>query len=253
VLNDFNSITANGTWAAGGDATGLIADDINYVSGSASLRFNLSGATTSGYIENSTFTAVDLSDEEDVGALFLWVYLPSSITSVDLRWGSDSSNYWNKTVTSTHESLAFQTGWNLLRFDWDTATETGTPDSSSVDYARITITYDGNAMNNIRIDKLVARLGEVWEIEYYSKYLFSSSAGTWQETVSADTDTVNLDTESYNLLLNKCAEFAAHQQAAENSGFDVNYFKSEYNAGLLKHQAANKKQSIPAQSMYYSL
>jgi len=255
ILNEMDSLTANGTWSAGGDATGLVVDDINYVSGSGSLRFNLDGSTTAGRIENSDFTAVDLSDEEDIGALFLWVYIPdtSVMTSVDLRWGDDTSNYWNKTVTTTHEGLSFQTGWNLLRFDWSTATETGSPDSSGVNYSRITINYDGTATNEFRVDKLIARIGQIWEIVYYSKYIFSSSGGTFQETVDDDTNLVNLDTESYNLLTFKCAEYAAMQQEDTNSSFDSTVFRREYELGRRKYMADNKNQTQKQQSSYYSI
>lgn len=255
VLHGMNSLTDNGTWAAVSNATDLVADDINYVSGSASLRFNLDGLGTSGYIENSTFTAVDLSDEEDVSSIFLWLFIPTAsiMTNVNLLWGDDTSNYWSKTVTTTHEGLAFQNGWNLLRFDWDTATEAGTPTASSVNFARITIAYDGTATNNFRVDKLICRTGEIWETVYYSKYLFSNAAGTFQESTSEDTDTVNLDTESYNLLLLKCAELAAHQQEDTNSSFDTRKFREDYELSKLKYQRDNKNQTASLQSTYYSL
>lgn len=259
VLNGMDSITANGTWSAGGDASNLTQDIINYVSGSASLRFDLSGATGSGYIENSDFGSVDLSNEEDVGAIFENIFFPADlitngVTSINVRWGSSSSNYWDKTITTTHDSLAFFAGWNLLREDWATATETGSPDSSAVNYVRITINYtSGTAFSDIRADRVIARLGQIWEIEYYSKYIFSNSGGTFQENVDDDTNTVNLDTDSYNLLLNKCAEYSAQQQSAENSSFDASYFKSEYLNGISSYQSANKKQGMPTQNIYYNV
>ena len=87
LLNMLDSVTGNGTWSGSG-ATNLVADSINYADGSASLKFDLSSGAdpTTSYIENSTFSSVDLSDLEGASALFLWVYLPtaSGFTSISL-------------------------------------------------------------------------------------------------------------------------------------------------------------------------
>src|SRR3990167_8147776 len=46
TLHDCDSLTANGTWSVCGDGTNLTADTLDYVSGSASLNFDLTGSTT---------------------------------------------------------------------------------------------------------------------------------------------------------------------------------------------------------------
>jgi hypothetical protein len=205
TLNAVDGISTNGTWAVSSSASNLVVDTLNKYSGNASLRFDLdtSGASTTGVLTNSTMTAIDASDEEDVGSFFMPIFFSSAtpITSVQLKWGSDSSNHWKTTVTGTSEGLSFQTGWNLLKFDWQGATTTGTPDASALDYAEVTITYTGTATPNCRIDNIVLRLGEIYNIKYYSKFLFRNSSGTWINKPTADTDIVNLDEDSYNILL----------------------------------------------------
>lgn len=257
TVNNCNSITDNGTWAVGGSASSLTVDELNYITAGGSLRCNLdAGANPStGYIENSTMTAVDLSRDEDIGAIFLWVYLPtaSNFTNIILRWGSSSSDYWSVTATSANNATAFQNGWNLIRFDWSSAIETGTPDSSAVDYIRVTATYNGTAMSAFRLDNIVSQLGTIYEIEYYSKYLFRSSAGTFQETVSDDEDIVNLDTDSYNLLFNLVAFYAAQQQQGSNSSFDANFFLQQYEQDKARYIAKNKSQVIKPRQEYYSM
>lgn len=257
LLNSCNSLTANGTWSVGGSATNLTLDELNYVGSNGSLRCDLSaGANPStGYFENSAMGAIDLSRDEDIGALFLWVYLPtaSNFTNIILRWGSSSSDYWSVTATSANNSTAFQNGWNLIRFDWSGASETGTPDSSAVDYVRVTATYNGTAMSAFRLDNIVSQLGSIYEIEYYSKYLFRSSAGTFQETVSDDEDIVNLDTDSYNLLFNLVAYYAAQQQQGSNSGFDANFFLQQYEQDKARYIAKNKSQVMKPRQEYYSM
>jgi hypothetical protein len=199
--------------------------------------------------------AVDLSRDEGIGSLFVWVYLPtgSNFTNIILRWGSSSSNYWSATATSANNSVAFQNGWNLVRFDWSSATETGTPDSSAVDYLRVTGTYNGTAMTAFRIDNIVSQLGSIYEIEYYSKYIFRSSAGTFQETVLDDEDEINLDTDSYNLLFNLVAMYAVQQQQSSNGNFDYAFFEKQYEQDKARYIAKNKSQVMKPQQVYYAM
>jgi len=229
VLHQMDSITANGTWAVGGDGTNLTADEDNYLSGSASMNFDLTGAGTTGYIENSTLEDVDLTDEDEIGSVFVRVYIPdtSIITNFILRWGNDSSNYWHRTVTSPHDQSTFKTGWNILRFDWNGATEVGTVDPAAIDYLRVTVTYDGTVETDIRVDKIACAVGRIYEQEYYSENLFRSSAGTWKATPTSDNDIINLDEDGYNILIYECGLASAQQQKGKDAIFDKNYFKEE--------------------------
>jgi hypothetical protein len=229
TLHSMDSITDNGTWAVGGDASNLTRDNVDYVSGAASLNFDLTGAGTSGYIENSTLADVDLEDEDELSSIFVRVYIPdtSIITNFILRWGNDSSNYWADTVTAPHDQTTFKTGWNILRFDWNGATETGTVDPKTIDYLRFTVTYTATAETDIRVDKIACSLGQIWEIEYYSKYLFRSTAGTWMAEPTDDGDIVNLDEDGYNILLNELAYLASQQLQGEDSSVDADFFREE--------------------------
>jgi len=256
LLNGADSLTGNGTWVAGGDATDLTLDTLNYVYGGGSLRFNVSGAGTTAYLENTTMTAVDLSRDEDQGSEFVYVWIPNSsaVTNYILRWGSSSADYWSATVTSVQDGTAFQKGWNLLRFNWDGATVTGSPDATAVDYVRLTVTYDGDADTDYRFNSFTSQLGSIYECEYYSKFLFrDGTTGAFKENVTDDSDIVNLDTDSYNLLLNKTAFLTAQQIQGSNSGFDVAFFKGEYDDGLKRYVAKIKSQVIRPQQRYYRM
>lgn len=252
TIASMNSIT---DWNIGGDINNLSKDTLQYISGGASLKFDLNGTGTSGYLENTSLTAQDLSDYEDEGAFFLWVYMPdaSAISSVELRWGSDASNYWYNTVTAKQDGNPFSNGWNLLNFEWDGATQVGSPDSSDIDTVRITASYDGTAETDLRIDNLVYRKGEIFNISYYSKHLFASTAGAFKESPTLDTDTVNLDTDSYNLLLSKTAEIAAQELQGEDSAFDLSYFKGEYERKKAQYKKTNKSEAQKPKQKYYKL
>ena len=242
-----------GGWAATSDCENLESDSNNYVAGSASLKFDLSGSSTSGYLETSTLPAVDLSSTEQEGAIFLWVYLPdaSVMTNFTLRFGSASGAYWSKTETTQTDGTVFIDGWNLLRFPWSSATKTGSPDVSAITYLRLIMTYDGTATNELRIDNMVYRYGELYNIEYYSKFLFRTSAGIWQETVSDDSNIVNMDTDSYNIILDKCAELASRQIAGTDSNFDYQTYIADYREGVRRYQYQNKTEVNKAKNIYY--
>ena len=265
-LNECDSLTANGTWAAGGDATNLTVDTLNYLSGAGSLNFDLTGGATTGYLENSTITAVDLSDLEDVGSIFVRVFIPSTsqsnVASFTLNWGSSSSAYWSDTITSPHDQSTFKTGWQILRFDWDGATKTLSPSSSAIDYLKLTVTVTvATADTDFRVDKFGASSGEIWELEYYSDYLFKTSAGTWQQTTADDNDYVNLDTDALNIFEYECLLAISQQNQGEDAVFDRNFAKEQLygdntmtNPGLYsKYLEDHMSQAIPERKTYYRL
>ena len=137
VVNPADSLTSNGTWAAAGTASNLTVDNINYVSGGASLKFD--ATTGAAYLQNSTMNAQDLSAWKNQGHFFLWVYMPtaSQFTNVKLQWGSSSTAYYEQTVTVNQEGNTFIDGWNLLDFPWLGATSSagvvGNPNSGDWD------------------------------------------------------------------------------------------------------------------------
>jgi len=243
------SITGNGTWSADGVvATNLTDDNIN-----SELKFDMSGGTA-GYIQNLTLTAVDLSDHEDESTLLLEVYLPdaSDFTSITLYWGSDSSNYWYASATTRQDGTAFQDGKNLVSFSWASATQALSPDSENVDFCKVLFTYNGTANAGVRVTNIVSNLGVIFEIEYYSKFLFRDyTTGAFAETIAADTDLINLDTESYNLFFYLVAQYAAQQQQGKDAKADNEFWETKYQIGLRKYRNQNKGQGQLPQSTYY--
>ena len=266
VINTVNDVDDNGTWEAGGGASNLTKDTVDYVSGKASLNFDADTSTTPN-VENDDMTQVDLTDHDERSIIFIWVYLPSAsaITNVILRWGNDTSNYWSRTVTERHDATAFQDGWNLLAFDWNGATETGTVDPAGIDYVRVTITKNATADTDFRIDNIVSSLGKKFEIEYYSKFLFRTSSGTWKEKTTDDEDIINLDTESYNLFIAECMMAISQQLQGEDSSFDVSFYKTmlygdpsspdqtRRRGAYKQYMMANPSEVIKQQSRYYRL
>ncbi len=251
VLNDFESATANGTWTAAGTGSNLQTDETVYVTGGASLSFDVTSGTAT--LTNSTMTQQDLTDHLNKAALFLWIYLPTAanVTSVQLDWGSDSSNYYSKTVTTTQSGTSFQNGWNLLRFDWP-STDTGSPAIASIDYVKLSIVATGGDIS-YRVDSLTSNLPFPWELVYYSKFLFRSSAGAFKEVPTAESDIINLDTDGYNLLLNVCAKFASQQVQGKDMAMDVNFFDKELKEDFKAYNSLYPSEYMKPQDFYYKL
>lgn len=265
TLTDTSTTTG---WAATTGAASITLDSTNNVAGGGALQFNLNAGSGTGYIENTTLTPLDLTTHLNISTLFLWVYLPTaaSVTSVDLRWGSDTSaNYYNVTVTATQQGTAFQNGWNLLAFPWVSATKTGTPIITAIDSVRVTFAYNSTLQTGVKVDYLISALGYIFEIEYYSKYLFrNASTNAFQETIDITngTDTsclINLDTDSYNLLFNKTAYYVAQQLQGADAEYDAVFFGGqdgqggEYGNALKKYTARNPSEAMKKAEVYYPM
>jgi hypothetical protein len=252
--------TGNTTgWSVGGGATNLSIDQTNNVAGGGAITFDLSAGQASGYIENSTLTPIDLSGQENISQLFAWCNFPtgSDFTSVNLRWGSSASDYYSYTATATQMATMFVNGENLLTFPWLNAPTTGTPDSSSISYVRVTYNYDSTLQTGVKFCNLTSNLGYIFELQYYSKYLFrNATTNVFQESVVDSADNgliINLDTESYNLLFNKVAFYVCQSLQGADAQYDADYWQTEYVNGLVRYRAQNPNESLKKTEVYYSI
>jgi len=258
VISEVNSTTG---WTVGDSSTNLSLDSLNFITGSKSLNFDIDTSSTSAYIENSTLLPVDLSGYDDQSSLFVWLYIPdaSKVTNCIARLGSGGSDYVTRTITTTHDAQAFADGWNLLRFDYDGATETGTVDWSAITYFRLTITHDQTGDTDFRIDSITAGIGELYEIVYYSDAIFKSSAGAYLTVPTTDTDIIQLEQDAYNIMLYECAYILTQELQGKNGSFDESYFRrildgdgsrpGLYRRYHMSYPSQNKK----ARSTYYRL
>lgn len=257
TLHECQSLTSDGTVAASGDASNLTIDTQNYISGGSSINFDMATGATTGVVSITDFADKDLSDYQDKGSVFVWVFIPDAVdsggdglTNFILRVGNDSSNYVSVTVTTNHEGAALTSdGWNLLRFDLNGATETGSVTWTAIDYLHLTVTKSASldADTDWRIDSIVARIGEIYHVVYYTKYGWQNSSGTYIEESSASTDLVVADTDEIEGIAFKAAEFAAQ----ELKDLDlVPYFRNEYENWKKNYQFDNPSEALKKQRSY---
>jgi hypothetical protein len=230
TVHNMNSLTSNGTWSVVGTATNLLIDTLYKVSGSNSVRLDL--VTTGDGIQNTGLSSIDISDWDEQADFFAWVYLTSTtnLTSVSAVWGNDlTANYWTSVaVTTQQDGSAFATGWNLVKFLWTSATETGIVDPNTIDSFKLTFAITG-AISDIRVDEITVSLGKLYDMKYYSKYFVQNTAGTWLERTTSDDDVVVFDGTAYNIFLFELLKAIAQQVEGEDSQFDINYALRELN------------------------
>ena len=252
MINTISDLTTNGTWSASGTASNLQVNTSTSINNAPALQFDL--ATGAGYITNSTMNSIDLSNQANLSTVFFMVFInpASSISSVDIRFGSDSSNYWEKTgITTNYQGESFVNGWNTIGVDWTDLTAVGSPSSSTVDYTRLGVTSTVDVAG-VQMAQLWSKMGVLMNISYYSKYLFSSNVGTWKETTTDDSDIINLDTESYNLYLYQVALCAVQQSLGADAGYDTNLFMQQYQDALTRYKKMYKSEVSKPQQAYYS-
>ena len=243
TLHGMDSLTANGTWAVVGTASGLELDTITKFSGAGSIRFD-SAASGDG-IQITDMSDIDLDDEDEVGDVFVRFYIKNStdlgnLTSISAIWGNDlTANLWTGVAQTTQaDGTALKVGWNTVKIPWSTATETGTVDPEEIDALKITFATT-DAISDIRIDKITCAIGKAFDIKYYSKYIMQNSSGTWIERTTADDDVLVLDKDAEQIYILECFIAAAHQIEGADSTFDINFAKQELETLYRKYRAEN--------------
>ena len=257
TLHNMDSVSDNGTWAVSGAANNITADSDEFTEGNRSINFDVDTSGTSAILENASgMTAVDLTEYED-NEIFLWLYVPlttpSTISSIALRWGSGSGAYYQRSITTNAWGLAFQQGWNLLRFDWDeNITTAGSPDITAIDYLRLAITLGsllGSEVTDWRVDQIIARSGQVHDVIYYSKYPWQTSSGTYIENSTADADLLNVDTDEIDLISKKLEYLIS--RATKQSRFDIELARKDYTEAIEKYQLKYPSEAMTLTQTYH--
>jgi hypothetical protein len=255
ILNQASAVSNNGTWTVDGtQATNLTANNTNFQSGGGALQFNYNGGGA-GQLRNTTSGSIDISSMLNQGSLFCYIYFPTTPVgfSINLQWGSDSGDNYSLTTLTNQLGNTFNIGWNLLQFPWANAAVNATPNPKKITYLQLQI--NGNAQTGILVNNIFAAMPLYCNLEYYSKYLFrDGTTGAFKEIPTATSDIVNLDTESYNILVYQCGlQMAQQQQGVDALFYDANYFSSRYDQAVERYKALYKSEKQLTQASYYTM
>jgi hypothetical protein len=195
-LHNMGSLTDNGTWAlnATSDAVNLTTDEVVTLTQGVNVKFDVDVSNSGNnyaMIEVPDLTAVDLSDYVGLGRFRFWMYIPSvtEFTSVELYWGSSSSDYYSKTATAQADGSPLAQGWNFIEIDALGATITGTLIDTAIDYLAVKVNYTASYTDQtgFRVENLTMFLPQAMKLSYFTYYLSQTSAGVFQEEMTATT------------------------------------------------------------------
>lgn len=256
-VNAADNVNDNGTWTNGGGAGTPANNQLFFTDGVAgSVQTNLSAGSFTAYLQNSTMTAVNLTNNYNNNAdNFFQVYLPqaSAFTSLSFRIGSSATSYYELTgITTDAMGNTFSDGWNLIKVPFTSMSAVSSPNIAAINTIRVTVAYNGTAQNQVLINQFYSRIGVLFNMEYYSKYLFRSTAGVFKEKVTSDDDIVNLDTDGYNIFLFAAGcEMAQQTQGMDALFFDAGQFETRYQAALTTYKNKYKSETTKPQTIYY--
>ncbi len=252
ILDPMNSTDG---WTAGGSASGLAVDSTNYFYPSASLRFNLAGAST-GTLSKTESNPADLTIYDGVGVAFLAIYAPSvtNLTNIELRLGSSATNYSSVTATSSFLGAWIANEWLLVAFDQALAVDTGSPDWSAIDYVDVLVTTTGS-ITNFRVGGLFLSLPCPHQIFYQTAAIFKDAVtGDVSNVVSADSNYIVLSDPAYTLLEHEAALTVAFQNGGNLAGDSLGYLKDRLygqNGLYEQYRADNPSAELRTTETYY--
>jgi len=178
-------------YTVSGDGGTPVIDSVFFKTGSTSVRIPITASSGTFTVTDTPGTVRDTNYKRSY--YFRWVYFDSAPTSVTLKFGADASNYLEATITAQFSGSPFVADdWNLLAFDLNTATETGTVTGT---FAYESIAVVGHGTGNFYMDASYMKRWKLQDYWYYSSYNVSNAAGTSSSVYFAEDGTTYTGTD----------------------------------------------------------
>lgn len=191
-VNTASSYNMGGTWVGSSAISGVYTDQYEGYSMPSSVAFVFNGTTgtltNDGNIYN-TFEPVDLTMFQNRSNLYFDINIPSNtnLTSFSLKWGTDSSDYYQATMTTDYLGvpLTSSLGWTRIKVPWSQPPTTiGTPTISKIKYLQLTITCSGSQnLGLFRFQNVFISENVPLVLTYYSNNMISNAADSNQYQV----------------------------------------------------------------------
>lgn len=242
VIHSCDSLTNNGAVTEVGVSNSVAVDTLQKISGGASLTFN-SGVGSSNGLQVIGMTAIDLTTQKDI---LLQVYAPSvsNFTGIQVRIGQSGSDYYTGAVASDFFGDALKVGWNLVKIPKASfMVGGGTPTWSNVTWVAVDLLGTLGAVNGWRLDSILAQVGSIYEIDYYSNLQFLNNLGVRKAKPTDDADTIILQDDELSLFLGYFIEIMAVDLKQAGAVIDV----QEYGGAKLIANTNEFKFKYPSQ------
>ena len=228
ILNHCDSLTANGTITASSDANNLALNTVFYLNGTASIDFNISAGNGNALITIVGMDEVDISTITRDGVFTLGIFVPASlvgkITNLKLKVGNDALTYYLMSSNTNSFGGQFTEGFNVVRFERRSASETGTVDDATISYMQVDIVHtlvDSEVATGVKLDTFMASKGVGYIISYYSKYHFKDATTNLliQEPSSPTlADHVIVEKDAFDLVVAECKKIMDMELRGEAGG-----------------------------------
>lgn len=256
IIHTMNSLVDNGTWNVGGNMVNLTTDNLTYVSGNASLKFDINNSSNTGWIENFTLKPVNIEGSLKTGSVFTWIYLPNynQIQNIKITLASSYNDYYEITTNKPHNSNDFVAGWNLLKFDLQDAIKFGL-ENPNINRVRIDITSDGvSEIKNVRLDNIIVRNGTVFMLQFISDHAFiETDSRLLIPKPKNTTDEILLEYDTYMVFLYECAiQLANDIYGPSELSEPLTFLQGMLREQLENYKANNKDEFILEQQEVYA-
>lgn len=231
-----DTMTATTGWTASGSASTPVLDSADFYDGNASLRYTLTGASSGALAK--TITSLDLTQYQGVGVVFLAIETPSAanLTSMDVRIGSSSVNYYSVSTTQGFLGAWTASKWLIVAFDLAQATTTGTPVISAMTYVRANAVHAAT-LTNFRVGGLWISLPFPSELIYRSAAIFKAGTSDPSATITDDNDVIILNDSAYTIYEYECASTIALQSGGRLGSAVISMFGGILNGARAKNGA----------------
>ena len=239
VISELDGLNNPDTWTGFGGTldANVDSEEDDFIQGNGAVRFSdtalnaASGITdTSMGIENNSLAAFDVSPFLSRGSFFYYMRLDSGDSSIQtafLRLGSDSDNFHQFNDSTQNDCSAFQSNWNLVRFDVSSRATTGTPTDTAITYAALIIGRDSatHLDTDFAFDYLIAKRGKFYNLSYYSNTVWQDTAFLLVENSTHDSHAIMVENDELEVITAKGAELASQYLRDDK---DVAYWNGEY-------------------------
>lgn len=194
AINTATAYNQNGTWVGdGATVTNVYTDNYEGFDWPSSVGFSFNGTT--GTITNSTFSPVNMSIFQNRSNIYFDIFPASvtNITSMTLKVGTNSSNYYQFTSTTDYLGASFQAMWMKIKSSWSNPTTVGTPTITSIGYVQLTITCSGPTnIGIVRMQNFFASENVPLQLTYYSTNMVETAAGVQSQIFANAASTTDL-------------------------------------------------------------
>ena len=177
TLSSFGELTGA---TAIGDATTFTIDN-NVSQGTSSTKVSIDVSNSVDDLAGLQSTvSLDLTDYEDIGVVAGHVFLEdkTNVTSIEIRLGTDDSNYYSFTETSGFNQTGFVNEWNRFVSDWDNATVVGSPDITDINVFDVRVNYNNSQTDMVvRFDDFIISKPINLKFHYISYSVGKDTAG----------------------------------------------------------------------------